>query len=290
MAKKVEKVSCSITILADNAVMELIPDSDVVKRISRPRKNFLAEHGFSALIEAGGKRVLVDTGATGLAVEHNLGLLGLTFDDIDVVFLSHGHSDHTGGLRKVRGRVVAHPDTFHRRFLVAAEGAVYDLSSPAADPRRHSVEFHRGPVTLSRGVMSTGEIPRANEWEELDIFRMKRNGRMTEDRIVDDQGVIVNTPRGLVLLLGCGHAGAINTIEHAKALTGTDEVYCVIGGFHLIGPGEAKIERTIAELRRLKVRKVVPLHCTGFEGIKRISSGMPDEFEYCTVGCRVDIN
>ncbi|MGD2079579.1 MAG: MBL fold metallo-hydrolase [Nitrospirota bacterium] len=273
----------------DNTIMELIPDSDIVKRISKPRMNFIAEHGFSALIETGGVKILVDTGATGLAMEHNLGLLGLTFDDIDVVFLSHGHIDHTGGLGRVRGRVIAHPDAFHERFLVSGDSALYDLSGPGVDPLKHEVEFHRGPVELARGVMTTGEVPRVHQWEELNIFRMRKNGNMTHDHILDDQGVIANTARGLVLLAGCSHAGIINTIEHAKALTGEDEVYCVIGGFHLIGPAEAKIDRTIMELRRQKVKKIIPVHCTGFEGIKRISSEMPDEFEYCTVGCRVDI-
>lgn len=290
MVNRLEKVGCSITILVDNTIMELIPDSDVVKRISKPRKNFIAEHGFSALIETGDARVLVDTGATGLAVEHNLGLLGLTFDDIDVVFLSHGHSDHTGGLGRVKGRVVAHPDAFHKRFLISGENTMHDLSGPSTDPLMHDVEFHRGPVELTRGVMTTGEVPRVHQWEELNIFRMRKNGSMTDDLILDDQGVIVNTAKGLVLLAGCSHAGIINTIEHAKALTGENNVYCVIGGFHLIGPAEAKIDRTIMELRRQKIKKIIPIHCTGFEGIKRISSEMPDEFEYCTVGCRVDIN
>ncbi|MCL4475961.1 MAG: hypothetical protein M1508_07025 [Nitrospirae bacterium] len=79
----------------------------------------------------------------------------------------------------------------------------------------------------------------------------------------------------------------VNTIEQAIRITGRKDIYCVIGGFHLIGPGEAKIARTINEFRRLNVQKIVPLHCTGFEAIKRMSVEMPEEFEYGTAGCRI---
>ena len=289
MFKDQEQVKASISILVDNTIMELIPDSKMIKRLSMPNKSFIAEHGFSALIEVEGSKILVDTGATGIALEHNLNLLGFTLEDIDVVFISHGHSDHTGGVHKFAGRVVAHPDSFYRKYLVPGKDESYDLTSPNADTMRQRAEFHREPVKLARGVITTGEIPRVHEWEELDIFRMKKNGKMIRDRLLDDQGVIINTSKGLVIVSGCGHSGIINTIEYARGLTGVDDVYCVIGGFHLIGPGEAKIDRTINELKRLEVKKIVPMHCTGFEGIKRMSSEMPEEFEYGTTGCRLSV-
>ncbi|MEW6738407.1 MAG: MBL fold metallo-hydrolase [Nitrospirota bacterium] len=284
-----ETVEAVITILVDNTIMELIPGSKMINRLSKPSSNFIAEHGFSALIETEGKKILVDTGATGIALEHNLNLIGLTFDDIDVVFLSHGHNDHTGGLPKLKGKVIAHPDSFYQRYLVPKEGVSYELTSPQIDPRRQFLELHKEPVKLSRGVITTGEIPRIHLWEELNVFRIKRDDETLNDRVLDDQGVIINTKKGLVIIAGCSHAGIINTIEQAIKITGIDDIYCVIGGFHLIGPGEAKIEKTINEFRRLNVKKIVPIHCTGFEAIKRISIEMPDEFEYGTVGCRIDL-
>jgi len=288
MVEKLEVVKAKITILVDNTIMELIPDSEIVKRRSGLKGNFLAEHGFSALIETEDTKILVDTGATGIAMEHNLGLLGYTMDDIDIVVLSHGHRDHTGGLGKVKGRIVAHPEVFYERYLSPREGVKHDLTSPAPDPEKHKVELHAGPVKLAGGVMTTGQVPRNHEWEELKVFKRKEGEDLVEDKINDDMGIVINTLKGLVLIQGCSHAGIINTVEWAKEVTGVDEVYCVIGGFHLIGPGEKKIDRTIQEFKRLNIKKVIPIHCSGFEGIKQISLQMPEQFEYCTTGCQIE--
>lgn len=284
-----EPVRAEITIIVDNTVMELIPGSGFVNRLSRPGASFLCEHGFSALIETGGRRVLVDTGSTGVAVSHNLRLLGIGPEDIDVVVLSHGHSDHTGGLLNFPCRIVAHPDSFDRKYLVTPNGARYDLTAPGSDTLPGRIEFHRGPVELAPGVWTTGEVRRQHAWELLDIFRSEHDGRVEPDHLRDDQGVAISSSEGLVIIAGCSHAGIINTVEQAIEISGISDVYSVIGGFHLIGPGERKIERTIGEFRRLKVRKVIPIHCTGFEGIKQISASMPEEFEYVTAGCRITV-
>ncbi|GAB4406643.1 MAG: MBL fold metallo-hydrolase [Thermodesulfovibrionales bacterium] len=284
-----EPISVRITILVDNTIMELIPDSRFVTRLSMPRNSFICEHGFSALIEAEDKKILVDTGATGIAVSHNLQLLGLRPADIDVIVLSHGHNDHTGGLSSFPARIIAHPDAFFKRYLVTPNGKNFDLTCPGSDLFIKRVEFHRGPVKLAQGVWSTGEIKRRHSWEVLNIFEIKRDGKIESDGIMDDQGVVINSTKGLVVISGCGHSGIINTVEQAIEISGIKDVYCVIGGFHLIGPGEGKIDRTIKGLKRLNIKKIVPIHCTGFEAIKRISTEMPAEFEYATAGCRIEL-
>lgn len=284
-----EPVSVRITILVDNTIMELIPSTQFVTRLSRPGGSFVCEHGFSALIETEDKKILVDTGATGIAVVHNLKLLGIGPEDIDIIVLSHGHNDHSGGLSRFSSRIIAHPDSFFKRYLVTPKGDNFDLTCPDSQTLKERVEFHKRPVQISKGIWTTGEIERRHPWETLNVFRIVRNGGTEPDEVLDDQGIAISSTKGLVVIAGCSHAGIINTIEQSINISGIGEVYCVIGGFHLIGPGESKIDRTIKQLERLKVKKIVPLHCTGFEAIKRISVEMPEEFEYVTTGCRIDI-
>lgn len=288
MGEKLEAVNAKLTILVDNTIMELIPNSDFVKRRSGPHHNFIAEHGFSALIETDDEKVLIDTGVTGIAMKHNLDLMGVKMKDIDVIALSHGHNDHTGGLDKVRGKIIAHPDSFHKRWLSPKPGLKYDLTSPKPNPKKHKIEYHTKPVKLAKGVMTTGEVPRVHKWEELPVFRMVKNDMVYQDTVKDDMGIVINTKKGLVVIQGCSHAGIINTVIAAKKVTGVDKVHCVIGGFHLIGPAEKKINKTIDEFKKLNIDKVIPIHCTGFEGIKQVSLQMPEQFEYCTVGCEME--
>jgi len=282
-----EVVEATVTILVDNTVMELIPNSKFVDRLSKPSHSYLSEHGFSALIEVEGKKILLDTGSTGIAVTHNLKLLGIKPEDIDMVVVSHGHNDHTGGLSNFPGKIIAHPDAFLKRYLETPTGFSYDLTSPNHAMFIDRVEFHKKPVQLAKGVWTTGEITRKHLWETLNIFRIEKNGKIEGDEVFDDQGVFITSSKGLVIIGGCSHAGIINTVEQSINISGVSDVYCVIGGFHLIGPGEKKIDKTIEEFKRLNVKKIVPIHCTGFEGIKRISNEMPGEFEYVTTGCRM---
>ncbi len=174
----------------------------------------------TVLIETGNKKILVDTGATGIALTHNLGLLGLSFDDIDVIFLSHGHYDHTGGLPATKGKIITHHHAFCERSLVAKQDVSVDLTGPAPNGDHHSLEYQRGPVKLAEGVITTGEINRIHDWEELSIFRIKKNEEEEVDRVWDDQAVIINSEYGLVIVAGCSHAGIINTIKHAMKITG----------------------------------------------------------------------
>lgn len=280
-----EPVQAKVTVLVDNSVMELIPNSPMVQRLSEPCHSFVCEHGFSVLVESGRRRILIDTGSTGIALSHNLNVLGIDPGSIDLICLSHGHSDHTGGLSRVPGRIITHPDAFHRRYLVTPAGKRYDLTCPDREAIQERAEFHREPVPLAPGVWATGEIPRTHDWEPLRVFEIEREGKNEPDEVMDDQGIAISTREGLVVIAGCSHAGIVNTVEHAVRLSGISKVFCVLGGFHLIGPAEAKIGQTVRHMQDLGVQKVMPVHCTGFAGIKQFSEQMKGAFEYVTAGC-----
>jgi 7,8-dihydropterin-6-yl-methyl-4-(beta-D-ribofuranosyl)aminobenzene 5'-phosphate synthase len=137
-------------------------------------------------------------------------------------------------------------------------------------------------------VLVTGEIPRKTSFETgLPEHRALVDGQwVPEPWLLDDRALIINVKqKGLIVLTGCGHAGIVNTVLHAKELTGTDEVYAVMGGFHLAGKEhEKRINQTVAELKRFNPKIIAPSHCTGWRGLFAIHQAMPEAFAWNSVG------
>jgi 7,8-dihydropterin-6-yl-methyl-4-(beta-D-ribofuranosyl)aminobenzene 5'-phosphate synthase len=300
--------AAQVTLVMDNSIDILMPGTDVAKRFplgpnlfERPQP--IAQHGFSALIRVklGEKSgtVLFDTGVTRQGILHNLDALEVHAADIQAVVLSHGHADHSLGLPGLVERLgrrnlplVLHPEAYLERKLVLPNGMELPIPPPRrADLRREHIEVFEeaGPSTLIDGmILVSGEVARTTEFEKgFPIHWAKRDGVWVPDPlIVDDQCAIVNVRgKGLVVVTGCGHAGIINIIEHARALTGVDTVYAVVGGFHLTGGlFEPIIPATTAALQRINPRYVMPGHCTGWSATHQLARAMPDAFIPNSVG------
>jgi 7,8-dihydropterin-6-yl-methyl-4-(beta-D-ribofuranosyl)aminobenzene 5'-phosphate synthase len=297
-----------LTVLMDNTVDVLMAGSDVVRRLrltpdrfQRPQPR--AEHGFAALVEVSedGEKgsVLLDTGSTSDGLLHNLDVLGIDARGIEAIVLSHGHVDHVMGLPALLGRLggrrlplVFHPDARLERRLVLADGVAVDLSPPIVEELpSEGVEAveEAGPSALADGmVLVSGEVARATSFEHgLSNHEAKRGGRWEPDPLVrDDQSLIVNLRgKGLVIVTGCGHAGIVNIVRHAQALTGIQEVYALVGGFHLSGPASATVvPPTVAALHDLRPRYLMPAHCTGWAATHAIAQAMPEAFIASAVG------
>lgn len=255
-----------ITILSDNKV--LLP------------RAYKAEWGFSALIESK-ETILLDAGQS-VAFEN---LVAMGKPKPSIVVLSHGHYDHTTGLKHFLGnvKIYAHPDAFLPRYFEGRYiGIPYQKELTA-----HGNELieHREPIEIAKNVFALGEIPRTYETALLkDSFIVRGNGR-EKDEIKDDQAIAIKTERGIVLILGCCHSGLRNTVEWAEEVVG-DEVFAIIGGTHLIAYDESKI---IEILRSLGVDFIAPTHCTGLKaeiiiagefGEKYKPTGVGSEFEF----------
>jgi 7,8-dihydropterin-6-yl-methyl-4-(beta-D-ribofuranosyl)aminobenzene 5'-phosphate synthase len=289
-----------VTIVMDNTVDVLTGDSDVARRFhpgpGRPIPP-IAEHGFSALICArrGDKSgtVLLDTGASRECILHNTKALGIDMADIQALVLSHGHSDHTGGLPALLSQLggggitlVFHPDALLKRKVISPGGGERDISPPPiADLQGGNINMisTAGPTLLAdNAILVSGEIARTTDFEKgFPNHCIERGGVWENDPLIrDDQCIVVNVRgQGLVIVTGCGHAGIINTIRHARALTGVQRVFAVIGGLHLSGgPFEKIIPETIAELKEIGPKYIMPGHCTGFSAIHQIARALPDAF------------
>ncbi|MBI2998931.1 MAG: MBL fold metallo-hydrolase [Deltaproteobacteria bacterium] len=295
----------------DNSLDVLMSSTPVAKRAPRLRDAFSrpqlrAEHGVSMLVtvESGEKKdaFLFDTGVSVEGALHNMDVLEVKPPELHAIVLSHGHTDHTRGLigltkRYGRGRlpIVLHPDAFLKRKNILPDGheAAEHIPPDRRDLEAEGFEVieERGPTVLMEGIaLITGQITRTTPFEKGHPFQHAEvNGQWEKDPwIHDDQAVVIHVKdKGLVVLTGCGHAGMINTLLHARTITGVQEIYAVIGGFHLTGSiFEPIIPPTIQALQEIGPKVVVPQHCTGWKATFEIARQFPQAFIPTSVGTR----
>jgi 7,8-dihydropterin-6-yl-methyl-4-(beta-D-ribofuranosyl)aminobenzene 5'-phosphate synthase len=259
----------SLTFLVDNATQD---------------PHLTAEHGLSVWVVAHGTSVLFDTGQSG-AVVPNARRLGVPLERADFIVLSHGHYDHTGGLCRVlsvakRAVVCLHPEATRSRFSLKEPGRPRPVGM-APDVRKvlatqaHRVRWTPETTRLAPHIGLTGSIPRRSEFEDVGgPFFLDREGRQPDD-LLDDQALWIDTPRGAVVLLGCGHAGLVNTLDHVARLTATPRILAVVGGFHLGRASETRLAATRDRLRALAPEVVAPAHCTGERGVAMLRESLP---------------
>lgn len=259
----------------------------------------VGEWGFAALIEAGDAKILFDTGMRPETVLGNARELGVDLSTVDTVILSHNHFDHTGGLVTLRRELRAENESAVQITHVG-EGIFLprQLDSDALDrlppiPEEFLVSVqdvrdryealggrfvvHEKPHELHPGVWITGPISRVHPEKNWSPFaRIERNGSLEEDTIPEDQALVINTPQGLVVVAGCGHAGIVNTMEYARQIVPERKVHAVLGGFHLLALTDEKVAWTGAKMRDLGVQHVLGAHCTGINAVSllRESAGL----------------
>ncbi len=296
-----------VTIVMDNSFDFLLPSTPVARRVRLGPSPFThlqprAEHGYSALIttrlgERTG-RVLFDTGVSPDGILRNLDVMEIDPRDFQAVVLSHGHADHANGLEGLANRMgrnlplVLHPDAYLERKIVLPNGHETLLPPPRkSDLRAAGIDVieERGPSMLVDGtVLVSGEVARTTDFERgLSTHYALVGGEWQPDpEIHDDQCAIVHLRgKGLVIVTGCGHAGIVNIVRNARAITGVDAVYAIVGGFHLSGPHfEPIIPQTVAALAEFAPEVLVPGHCTGWKATHAIAAALPDAFIPTAVG------
>jgi 7,8-dihydropterin-6-yl-methyl-4-(beta-D-ribofuranosyl)aminobenzene 5'-phosphate synthase len=263
------------------------------------RGSLLAEWGLSILMETEKTSVLLDTGNS-VSTAHNADALGIDLSGIDKIILSHGHYDHTGGLRQVLKKmrkeieIIAHPDIWQAKYARRKNEPDRYIGIPFQRIELESLGAifnHTGePVKIDDSIMTTGEIPMETSFEQVDTYLfVKENTGWQQDKLFDDQALIVNMESGLVVILGCAHRGIINTLYHARQLTGRKEIYAVIGGSHLINTSEERLWQTIAALRELRVQRLGLCHCTDLPAASVLAQEFGESFFFNRAGTVIEL-
>jgi 7,8-dihydropterin-6-yl-methyl-4-(beta-D-ribofuranosyl)aminobenzene 5'-phosphate synthase len=316
----------TLTTLVDNSTDLLLPDQGPVHRhgllaaagAQRLATNVLdtgetydiplAEHGFSMLVtvtrDGHDHHLLFDAGMTPDGLSDNMRRLGLSPFDIELVVLSHGHSDHVTGLDGFVRAVgpsnlplVVHPGAFDKRRIAIPGLFELELPSPSCASLREAglevIERRQPSLLFDDSVLITGEVDRTTDFEHgMPFHEALTDGAWTPDPlIIDDQALIVHVAgHGLVVLTGCGHAGIVNIVRYARRLTGIDTVAAVVGGFHLSGPAfEPIIKPSVEALAEIGAEVIIPAHCTGWRAAHALAQAMPHAYIPNSVGSRLEL-
>jgi 7,8-dihydropterin-6-yl-methyl-4-(beta-D-ribofuranosyl)aminobenzene 5'-phosphate synthase len=297
----VDKVE--ILTLQDNYIDITAMDNTAVVTRALPVKDgqvkasVIAEHGFSAVVHTtvngNTKTLLFDFGFSEDGAARNADTLNVDMTQVDAAVLSHGHSDHTGGMERLAAMIgrkgtplFLHPSAFKNpRYLKFGEQ--FKVYFPEISRERLTgagwkrMETKAPSLMMDGECLFLGEVPKRNDFEKgFPLAHFMEGGVEKWDAIEDDTAIVMNLKgKGLVILSGCAHAGIINTVSYAREVTGIDQVHVIMGGFHLSGPlFEPIIEQTTQELNKVNPRHIIPCHCTGRKAIMHMEKEMPEQF------------
>lgn len=261
-------------------------------------RDLWSEWGLSIFIEADGRKLLFDVGASDLFLV-NAAKLNINLLETDYLILSHGHWDHTWGLEgflklyltsgvplEKQPALVAHPLAFEPKFR--DNGTEYGVITDAATLKRHfHLTFNREPLWLTENLVYLGQIPRTIEPKQV-MGKTLTSGDFSDDYLWDDTALAYKTRQGLVIITGCSHSGICNIIRQAQKVCQEKRVIDIVGGFHLLNPNPARLEETVAFLKDLNPSQLHPCHCTDLDSkialrqvssIKEVHSGLQLSYE-----------
>ena len=255
----------------------------------------LGEWGLSILVETEEVVLLLDAGGPESSAAHNARRLGKDLSRVDKIILSHGHADHTGGLLAVLAQIrkpveiIAHPGIWALKYAkrpnFPERFAGIPFRAELAESMGASFNLTAEPVKITDSIMTTGEIEMLTDYEKIDnVLFERRNGELQPDMVPDDLALVINTGEGLAVITGCAHRGIVNTLRHARKITGVESIHTIIGGTHLFRASAERLEHTINDLKAFGIQRLGVSHCTGNLQAARLAHEFREQFFFNNAG------
>lgn len=251
---------------------------------------YLAEPGVSYYIEDGNDKILFDTGYSDVVIK-NAQKMNIDLNRVNKLVISHGHNDHTGGLKaffeeEKNVELIAHPDCFNYK----EDESGLDIGSPISKEELSKISklnLSKEPIWVSEHIIFLGEIPSSNDFEErYNIGTSIIDEEKIDDVVKDDSAIVYKSKKGLFIITGCSHSGICNILEYAKKVCKDDRIYGVIGGFHLFESDE-RLEKTINYLKENKIELLYPCHCVSLSA--KIKMGKRMNIKEVGVGLEINL-
>jgi 7,8-dihydropterin-6-yl-methyl-4-(beta-D-ribofuranosyl)aminobenzene 5'-phosphate synthase len=224
----------------------------------------------------------VDTGLRPETVLQNARDMGIDLSDVREVILTHNHGDHVGGLMTLRRELmkknpaalsVAHVASGIFYSRPSAEGEDNEMIAIRKEYEASGGKFieHADASEIFPGAWLSGPVPRKYPERNWSVAgKVQTPQGLVEDTIPEDQSLVLNTPQGLVVVTGCGHAGIVNILTYATTKFVNRPVYGIVGGLHLFSAKDEQVNWTADEFKQFKVANLLGAHCTGIEAVYRL--------------------
>ncbi len=257
-----------------------------------------AAHGLSFLIEINDQLFLFDTAQHDLLVK-NAEELGYDLSQLEKIIISHNHYDHGGGLKSLISNygsqnIVVHQDFFNEKYGIERIkqeylGINYDHDTLVETGSEIS-EISKDITYINDNIFIAANFKRKTNFEKVNKrFYIEKKGEMVLDYFRDEIALGIESPKGLIILLGCSHPGVVNMISSIIEKRENDNIYCILGGTHLVEGGEERIYKTLDYIKSLDVDYLGFSHCTGEKAEKIFEQEMPNKFFHNNTGTTIQI-
>ncbi|MGM0421195.1 MAG: MBL fold metallo-hydrolase [Bacillota bacterium] len=235
------------------------------------KDELIAEHGISFWLEYKGTNYIFDTGQE-YALIHNAEKSNILLQNASGIFLSHSHEDHVGALDELI--------SLNNKTTIYGHKKVGEEIINKVEQSKSKINFVEvtTPREIEKGLWLTGQLSSKylNEVADTKYYEEAKK----------ENSLFLETEKGLIVLSGCSHAGIANILKYIQELTGKS-IYGIAGGFHFIGKSDTELTKIIDSINKLEVKKIYPLHCTGFNGQKFMKDNCTAEVQIVAAGDKI---